>query len=301
MKINKKLVSWLVGGLIVAGALFYGFKAANVSALTVTPEQYGLHEGDLIRATGDNDIFIVNQYGYKRLFLNPAIFNMYGHLGGWSNVKSVSPVTRDAFVTSPYFRADGDTKVYKLTVIGEDTGTLSWVNMSQTDFLAIANVNQIFTINSTELNWYPRGFDSYAPAHSVVTRSDNYGFSLPPIDVNVLELSVTAVGGDVKLASDSTAFVFAVSHYGMPASGLLPYTVLVDNEVYASGSWTVGNTFAPELSKDGNEVLVLKDSTKKIKFRFNFTNSLAYRGFKMVLTSPSGTGIESTQFYRESN
>ena len=46
------------------------------------PEDYGLTEGDLIRAQGDFDIFIINQYGYKRLFLNPTIFNMYGHLNG---------------------------------------------------------------------------------------------------------------------------------------------------------------------------------------------------------------------------
>ena len=101
------------------------------SASAVSPNDYGLHEGDLIRASGDNDIFIVNQFGHKRLFLNPAIFNMYGHLGGWANVKTVSPAVRDAFKTSPFYRTDGDTKVYRLEVSGDDTGTLHWVNVSQ--------------------------------------------------------------------------------------------------------------------------------------------------------------------------
>ena len=160
MKINKKtkkIVIWVVAAALVAGA---GYLLANrTDASTVTPESYGLQEGNLIRATGDNDIFIINQFGFKRLFLNPVIFNMYGHLGGWANVKTVAPATRDAFVTSPYYRADGDTKVYKLEQTGEDTGTLRWVNVSQSEFLANASVNQIFTINSTESNWYPKGSD----------------------------------------------------------------------------------------------------------------------------------------------
>ena len=148
MKTKHKLVS-----LVLSGVLFAGMAFAS------TPAQFGLKEGNLIRATGDNDVFIVNEYGYKRLFLNPAIFNMYGHLGGWSNVKTVSPATRDAFITSPYFRADGDTKVYKLEQTGDDTGMLRWVNTSQSEFLANANINQIFTINSSESNWYPKGAD----------------------------------------------------------------------------------------------------------------------------------------------
>ncbi len=129
------------------------------SALAVSPDDYGLHEGDLIRATGDNDIFIVNEFGYKRLFLNPTIFEMYGHLGGWADVKTVSPDVRDAFETSPYYRADGDEKVYRLEVSGEDTGTLHWVNVSQAEFLANASVNSIFTINGLESAWYSKGAD----------------------------------------------------------------------------------------------------------------------------------------------
>ena len=125
------------------------------------PEDFGLKEGDLIRAQGDFDVFIINQYGYKRLFLNPAIFNMYGHLnGGWQAVKTVSPAVRDAFVTSGLYRYAGSPKVYFMEVTGGDTGILHWVNMTADNFLAQGGKSEaIFTINLSELNWYPKGGD----------------------------------------------------------------------------------------------------------------------------------------------
>jgi len=124
------------------------------------PSDYGLKEGDLIRAVGDIDIFIISQYGYKRLFLNPVIFNMYGHLGGWSAVKSVAPSTRDAFVTSNYYRYVDSPKVYFVEVTGGDTGIFHWVNMTAADFSAQGGkADAIFTINKSELDWYPKGAD----------------------------------------------------------------------------------------------------------------------------------------------
>jgi len=66
------------------------------------PEDYNLVEGNLIRAEGDHNVYIINQHGYKRLLLNVEIFAMYAHLGGWEAVNIVSAETRDAFVTSHY-------------------------------------------------------------------------------------------------------------------------------------------------------------------------------------------------------
>lgn len=125
-----------------------------------TPEDYGLTEGDLIRAEGDFDIFIINQYGYKRLFLNPVIFEMYGHLGSWEDVKTVTSETRDAFITSTHYRYVNEDKVYHLEVTGEDTGILQWINMTADDFLSQSGEPRaIFTINKSELDWYPKGLD----------------------------------------------------------------------------------------------------------------------------------------------
>lgn len=125
--------------------------------------KYGLKEGNTVSATGSNDpdIYIVNQFGYKRLFLNPIIFNMYGHLkAGWSNVKSVSVEARTSFPTSGLFRncETNDLKVYAFESTGEDTGVLHWVNMSGEQAFAQDSqfFKKVFCINSKEFNWYTK-------------------------------------------------------------------------------------------------------------------------------------------------
>lgn len=131
-------------------------------ASAVAPADYGLKEGDTVSAAGssDPDIYIVNDYGYKRLFLNPVIFNFYAHLG-WSKVKTVSSPTRDAFTTSGLFRncETNDEKVYGVETTGEDTGMLHWVNTTGAQAVADdANFfKKVFCVNSNEFNWYSKG------------------------------------------------------------------------------------------------------------------------------------------------
>jgi len=133
------------------------------SAGAVAPADYGLREGDVVSAAGsdDPDVYIVNELGYKRLFLNPVIFGFYGHLGGFAAVKNVSPATRDAFPTSGLFRVDGTEKVYGVESTGEDTGVLHWVNTSGAQ--AVADdpnfFKKVFVINQNEFNWYSKGSD----------------------------------------------------------------------------------------------------------------------------------------------
>lgn len=124
-----------------------------------------LEEGDVMSAAGsdDPDVYIVNDWGYKRLFLNPVIFGFYGHLGGFTKVKSTTAVVRDTLVTSGLFRncETNDEKVYGVETTGEDTGMLHWVNT--TGAQAVADdpdfFKKVFCINSKELNWYPKGSD----------------------------------------------------------------------------------------------------------------------------------------------
>lgn len=160
-KLSKKLILVFVFLVLFLIASIYLFQQGTTAA--VRPGNYGLKEGDVISAAGsdDPDIYIVNEHGYKRLFLNPVIFGFYGHLGGFANVKSVTPVTRDAFGTSGLFRncEINDLRVYGLEVTAEDSGVLHWVNTSGSQ--AVADdpnfFKKVFCINNNEFNWYSKG------------------------------------------------------------------------------------------------------------------------------------------------
>ena len=135
-----------------------------------------LKEGDTLSAAGsdDPDIYIANEWGYKRLFLNPAIFNFYGHLGGFDKVKTTTSTVRDTMVTSGLFRncETDDPKVYGVETTSEDGGMLHWVNttgeqavVDDADFF-----KKVFCINTNEFNWYPQGSD-YTSVNKVPTSS----------------------------------------------------------------------------------------------------------------------------------
>lgn len=143
---------------VFLGSIAYGARAAK-------PADYGLTEGDTVSATGsdDPDVYIINEDGFKRLFLNPAIFGFYGHLGGFANVKSISATTRDAFPTSGVFRncETNDPKVYGVEITGEDTGKLHWVNTTGAQAVTddVNFFKKVFCINTKEFSWYPKGAD----------------------------------------------------------------------------------------------------------------------------------------------
>jgi hypothetical protein len=143
-----------------------------------------LRDGDLISAVdyGDPDVFIIKfapvssvvgygtlpdtgSLGYKRLFLNPAIFSMYAHLGGFANVHHVTLRIRDGFTTSGLFRncETNDQKVWATEVTGEDTGVLHHVQIPG-DQVAAQDPNffaKVFCINTREENFYVKSITPY--------------------------------------------------------------------------------------------------------------------------------------------
>lgn len=168
--VHRYNILFLFFFLFAIGAIFNSFLFKDTHALT--PSDYGLREGDIISASGssDPDIYIVNDWGYKRLFLNPVIFEFYGHLK-WSSVRTITSTTRDAFTTSGLFRncEANDPKVYVIEVTAEDGGTLHWVNVSgdqavsqDPDFF-----KKIFCINTNEFTWYPKSAAGYTSLSQV--------------------------------------------------------------------------------------------------------------------------------------
>ncbi len=181
-------------------------------ASAVTPADFGLTEGNTVSVDGlptgdplfDPDIYIVNDWGYKRLFLNPAIFNFYGHLGGFAAVKKVSPATRDAFGTSGLFRnceagsSWNNGRVYGVEVTGEDVGLLHWVNT--TGAQAVQDdpnfFLKVFCINDNEFNWYTNGGTRFGADYTSVNQVPQYNRTS----------QITPSGSvSVSLASDNPA------------------------------------------------------------------------------------------------
>ena len=168
---------------------------------TAKPEQYNLKDGDVVSAGGsdDPDVYIVNAYGYKRLFLNPVIFSFYGHLGGFSKIKNIASTTRNVFPTSGLFRncETNDPKVYGVEVTGEDIGMLHWVNTTGTQ--AVADdpnfFKKVFCINNNEFAWYKKGTAytsvNQIPLYSRTTSTSSSSPSSSPV----------ATSGKIKVVS----------------------------------------------------------------------------------------------------
>lgn len=148
------LVAWSFG-LIPAARAHVAVDAQYLASL-------GLKEGDIVGSTtsGDPDIYIVNEWGYKRLFISPTIFGFYSHLH-FSDVKRLAGTVVESMPTSGLFRncETGDEKVYALNVTAEDDAVLGWVNISGDAAVAQDSdfFKRIFCINSREFSWYRKG------------------------------------------------------------------------------------------------------------------------------------------------
>ncbi|MDO8496202.1 MAG: peptidoglycan-binding protein [bacterium] len=153
---------WLLSCLLFLTVVVFCFKSSLVVSAS-QPSDFGLKEGDLISAifSDDPDVYIINEHGFKRLFLNPEIFKFYTHLGGFFNVKLVTKEVVNTFPTSGLFRdcESNDQRVYGVDIGGEDTGQLHWVNTTgeqavkdDPDFF-----KKVFCINKKEFDWYPKG------------------------------------------------------------------------------------------------------------------------------------------------
>ena len=141
-------------------------------------------DGDLITTADSSDVFIAKIVGakkFKRLILNPEIFNSYNHFT-WNRIKEVDSSTFNDFLVSSLVRKDGDAKIYYLSsVMNTDNGVKQLIP-TDSDFIGHGfDRDAIYTINDLEHALYVAGkdykaeisppikgldFDSYFDSHA---------------------------------------------------------------------------------------------------------------------------------------
>lgn len=135
----KKLL--MIIGIIV-GVLF----SCNVNASAVL-------EGAIIKTAYNPDVYIVkykNGKQFKRLVLNPEVFESYGHLK-WGNIQLVSSSVMNSYTTSNLVRVIGQSDVYRLIPNG-DTGSKHYLVSTINH-----DLSSVYTINLVDFGNYITG------------------------------------------------------------------------------------------------------------------------------------------------
>jgi len=132
-------------------------------------------DGDLVKTADSPDVYIVKIVGtkyFRRLILNPAILDSYGHLS-WGNIKTVNQAVLGEFTLSQLATEvypDGTPvsgQVFLLTAQSDvDTGTKRFINMTAQEFEAAGyDWDAIYFINQTEADdgFYATGTEIRGP------------------------------------------------------------------------------------------------------------------------------------------
>ena len=126
-----------------------------VSFTSVVPNINAMEipEGAVIKTATNPDVYVVkykNGKQFKRLVLNPQVFESYGHLR-WEDILIVSQSEMDSFVVSDLVRVDGQTDIYQL-VPNDDVGN---------KHLLVSTVGHdldlVYTINGVDFGNYVIG------------------------------------------------------------------------------------------------------------------------------------------------
>ncbi len=170
--------------------IFIIILSATLIGATLPVRAVSIEDGDLVTTEDSADIYIVKTVDdkkFKRLILNPEIFNSYGHLR-WGDVEEVSKEFLNTFTTSTLVREinpDGsvaDPKIYEVTSAKDsDVGERQWLNLTSAEFEKMGyDWDAIYDINHTEASpdFYPTKdpitFDAsvYTRDHFVVNKND---------------------------------------------------------------------------------------------------------------------------------
>ncbi|MFA6358960.1 MAG: hypothetical protein WCY09_09920 [Candidatus Omnitrophota bacterium] len=123
-----------------------------LAILFAFPASAQIPEGAIVKTVNNPDVYIVKYSGgeqYKRLVLNPLVFQSYGHLK-WENLLTISDSEMNSFTTSDLVRVDGSTDIYQLVPEGDNGGKYLITSTDGYD------LSSIYTINGVDFGNYER-------------------------------------------------------------------------------------------------------------------------------------------------
>ena len=173
-------------GVVFLFSLIVSFTsvAPNVNAVQIL-------EGATIKTADNPDVYIVkykNGKQFKRLVLNPQVFESYGHLR-WEDILEVSQSEMDSFIVSDLVRVDGQTDVYQLVPNG-DVGTKVLLEST-----VGYDLDLVYTINGVDFGNYIEeekiGYSRQKPASigTSLIAEDNSWRGNYTVGITLLEIS----------------------------------------------------------------------------------------------------------------
>ena len=145
---HKNILSLLIVGVFVVCTAYILMISTQYSYAQINDIQ----DGDVIQAQGSNDIYIVkkiNNKAFKRLILNPHIFNAYPNLD-WNNVKQVNQDTFHTFILSDLITPQNSDDIYRIFP-SSDMGVKAKIELTRQQIQeAGVDIDSIYTVNDNE-------------------------------------------------------------------------------------------------------------------------------------------------------
>ncbi len=152
-------IAWMCG-LTMLAPMAAG--AAVVDGSIVSPDAEFTEDGTTYYPYDVFIVKIVDGKTFKRLVLNPEVFESYGHLE-WDDIQTIDASTVEGYTTSELVYPDNDGdgvadgSVYKLTPDG-DTGERQHLDMTASEFEdAGYDWDSVYVVNSTDFGNYTEG------------------------------------------------------------------------------------------------------------------------------------------------
>ena len=163
-----------------------------------------VQNGDLIQTQGSNDVYLVkrtNTKAFKRLILNPMIFNAYPELH-WENIKTVNQETFHSITTSDLITPNNSQATYRLFPAG-DMGVKARIDLTKEQMQeAGIDPDSIFEVNDNEYSEM-----SYPSIDSITTIQQLRQGQLYTSNMQIMSISSIQDGDLIKEQNSNSIYI----------------------------------------------------------------------------------------------